>query len=103
VSDAAGRPSVTLLLVRHVLPALVVLAGIVIFLADRSILAAEGSAGLVGAGLAWWLFGWLFRKGVEGDADRDEEDAARTFLDEHGRWPTDAETGHFRRHGRWPA
>jgi hypothetical protein len=52
--------------------------------------------------MAWWLFGWLFRKGVEGDHDRDVEDAARDFLDAQGRWPTDDEEAHFARHGRWP-
>jgi hypothetical protein len=29
----------------------------------------------------------LFRIGVEGDKERDREDAARRFFDEHGRWP----------------
>lgn len=96
------RPPLILLVVRHVIPAAVVLAGIVWFLIDPSVLAAEGAAGVIGAGLAWWLFGWLYRKGVEGEAERDEEEAAREFLDEHGRWPTDAESAHFARHGRWP-
>ena len=91
-----------LIFVRHVVPALVVLTGIVWFLVDPSVLAAEGAAGVIGAGLAWWLFGWLYRKGVEGETERDEEEAAREFLDEHGRWPTDAESAHFARHGRWP-
>jgi hypothetical protein len=29
----------------------------------------------------------LFRIGVEGDKDRDREDAARAYFDEHGHWP----------------
>ena len=92
-----------LLFVRHIFPALVVLGGLIAFLVDRSMLAAEGAAGVIGAGMAWWLFGWLFRKGVEGDHDRDVEDAARDFLDAQGRWPTDDESAHFERTGRWPA
>jgi hypothetical protein len=88
--------------VRHILPAIVVVVGIVLFIVNPSTLQAEGAAGIVGAGLSIWLFGWLFRKGVEGDHDRDVEDAAREYLDEHGRWPTDEETAHFDRHGRWP-
>jgi hypothetical protein len=79
-----------LLFVRHIGPALVVLAGIVVFAVDRSVIAAEGAAGIVGAGLAWWLFGWLFRKGVEGDRERDAEDRARAYFDEHGHWPDEA-------------
>ena len=79
-----------LLFVRHIGPALVVLAGLVIFVVDRSLIAAEGAAGIVGAGMAWWLFGWLFRKGVEGDRERDAEERARAFFDEHGYWPDEA-------------
>lgn len=96
------RPTKTLIFVRHVFPALVVLGGIIAYLANPSVLAAEGAAGIIGAGMAWWLFGWLFRKGVEGDHDRDVEDAARHFLDEQGRWPTEEEEAHFARHGLWP-
>jgi nitrogen fixation-related uncharacterized protein len=33
-------------------------------------------------GIAWII--WLMRNG---DRDRHEEDAARTFFDEHGHWP----------------
>jgi hypothetical protein len=89
--------------VRHILPAILVVAGIVLFLLDPSVARAEGAAGIIGAGLAVWLFGWLFRQGVEGEQDRDVEDAAREFLDEQGRWPTDEESAHFEQHGRWPA
>ena len=92
-----------LLFVRHIGPALVVLAGLLVFALDRSIIAAEGAAGIIGAGIAWWLFGWLFRQGASGDRERDVEAAARDYLDEHGDWPTDAQTAYFARHGRWPA
>ena len=98
-----GRPSATLLIVRYGIPAVVILGGIVAFAVNPTTLAAEGAAGVVGAGLAWLLFGWLYRKGEEGEVDRDAEDAARDFLDEHGRWPTDAESEHFARYGSWPA
>jgi hypothetical protein len=97
----SGTP-LHLLFVRHIGPAIVVLAGLLVFALDRSIIAAEGAAGIIGAGLAWWLFGWLFRQGAAGDRERDVESAARDYLDEHGRWPSDAETAHFARHGRWP-
>ena len=29
----------------------------------------------------------LFRIGIEGDRDRDREDAARDYFAEHGHWP----------------
>ena len=98
---ASGTPF-HVLLVRHIGPALVVLIGLVIFAADRSLIAAEGAAGIIGAGLAWWLFGWLWRVGQAGDHERDVEAAARDYLDENGEWPSDEATAYFTRHGRWP-
>ena len=59
--------------------------------ADRRPAAAttgvEGGARLVGAGLSVWLLNVLFRIGVSGDRERDDEDAARDFFDAHGYWP----------------
>ena len=91
-----------LIIVRHVIPAVIVIGGLVWFAIEPSVVAAEGAAGVIGAGLAWWLFGWLYRKGAEGETERDEEEAAREFLDARGRWPTDDEAAHFSRHGAWP-
>lgn len=91
-----------LLFVRWIFPIVVIAGGLLAYALDPSVVAAEGAAGVVGAGLAWILFGWLFRKGVEGEQERDDEEAARTFLDERGRWPTDDEEAHFARYGRWP-
>jgi hypothetical protein len=91
-----------ILFVRHIGPALVVVGGLLVFALDRSVLAAEGAAGIIGAGLAWWLFGWLFRQGSAGDRERDVEAAARDYLDATGHWPSDAATAHYARHGRWP-
>ncbi len=85
------------------IPLAVILGGIIAFIANPSVLAAEGAAGVVGAGLAWILFGYLFRQGQKGDEERDVEDAARDFLDDHGRWPTDEEYAAYARSGRWPA
>ena len=42
---------------------------------------------LVAAGSSLFLMNILFRIGVEGDSDRDAEDAAREFFDKHGHWP----------------
>lgn len=33
------------------------------------------------------LLNWFYHLGVEGDLDRDKEQAARDFFAEHGRWP----------------
>ena len=42
---------------------------------------------LIAAGSSLWLMNVLFRFGVSGDKERDEEDEARAFFDEHGHWP----------------
>ena len=72
--------------VRYVLPALVVLAGVVVMtLGGETDL--EGGASIVSAGLAIYLINWLFRTGAAGDREREAEDAAREHFDRSGRWP----------------
>jgi hypothetical protein len=70
------------------LPALVVVAGIALAAAngfrEDSV---EGGAAIVGAGLSIWLMNVLWRIGISGDDERDDELAAREYFDEHGRWP----------------
>ena len=83
--DRGGRSPVMIAL-RYVLPAVVVLAGIVAMAFDTDT-SLEGGAGLVSAGLAIWFVNWLFRIGAEGDAERDAEESAREYFDRHGRWP----------------
>ena len=39
------------------------------------------------AATAILLLNVLFRIGVEGDKERDREEEARAYFDEHGRWP----------------
>ena len=72
--------------VRYVLPAVVIVAGIVVMsLGSETDL--EGGGGIVSAGLAIILINWLFRAGIAGERERDREDAAREYFDRHGRWP----------------
>lgn len=88
---------------RWILPGLVCLAGLIAVVVNPSTVNLEGAAGLIGAGLSWMLLGFLFRVGVRGDEEREVEYAAREYLDEHGRWPTDEEYANFERHGAWAA
>jgi hypothetical protein len=71
---------------RYVLPAAVVLAGVVVMMFGSEI-DLEGGASIVSAGLAIYFVNWLFRIGVAGDLQREAEDAARDYFDRHGRWP----------------
>jgi hypothetical protein len=80
----------TRIFVRYVLPALVAVAGVVILVFNHSIDGLEGAAMFVGAAGAILLLNVLYRVGVAGDAERDEEAAARDYLDEHGHWPDEA-------------
>ena len=75
--------------VRYGIPLLLGLTGIVLlFTADETV-AAEAWAGFTGAGIAVLLLNVLFRIGVQGEAERDREDEARSYFDRHGRWPDD--------------
>ena len=42
---------------------------------------------LIAAGSSLYLMNLLLRVGISGDRERDAEDAAREYFDQHGRWP----------------
>jgi hypothetical protein len=75
--------------VRYILPAVVALVGLVIFVFDQSLIGLEGFVMFVGVAGSILLLNVLHRIGVSGEAERDREEAARTYFDEHGRWPDD--------------
>jgi hypothetical protein len=84
--NEAQRRDWGMICVRYVLPALVVLAGVIV-MAFGGETDLEGGAGIVSAGLAIYAINWLFRLSVDGDRVREQEEAARRHLDLHGRWP----------------
>jgi hypothetical protein len=69
--------------VRYGIPGVLLVAGMVVW-AMGSIAAG---AMFISAATAVLLLNLLFRIGVEGDKERDREEAARRYFDEHGRWP----------------
>jgi hypothetical protein len=75
-----------LVAVRYVLPAAIVLGGLVV-MSFGSESDLEGGAGIVGAGIAIFFLNWLFRAGARGEREREAEEAAREYFDRHGRWP----------------
>ena len=79
----------TLFTVRYVLPALLIVAGFAIIVADPNSASLEGGMGFIGAGIAVFLLNGLFRMGAKGYQERGREDEARDFFDEHGHWPDD--------------
>jgi hypothetical protein len=85
------EPSSKLLFaVRYVMPAVVVLGGVIALILSPTETTLEGVAGIVGAGLGVALLNWLHRLGVDGDHDRDDEADARLYFDAHGYWPDEA-------------
>jgi uncharacterized membrane protein YccC len=74
-------------IVRYGLPAALVVAGFVLLFAAPESTRYEGFAMCIGAGLAVLLLNMLFQLGVQGDKERDREEAARQYLAEHGHWP----------------
>ena len=66
---------------------------LVLFLAGCVVAAVGGKIGLaagamfISAATAVLLLNVLYRIGVKGDEERDREEAARRYFDEHGRWP----------------
>ncbi len=73
--------------VRIGLPILICLGGIVAIAIEPNRNGLEGGILIVSAGLSVWLLNWLYRVGVAGERERDEEDDAREFFDRHGVWP----------------
>ena len=76
-----------MLAVRYLLPLLLFLGGLVLLAIEPNSIGLEGLAMATGAALSVLLLNWLFRAGVRGDRERDDEEAAREYYVEHGRWP----------------
>ena len=81
------RSANTMIAVRYVLPAVIALAGVIVLIFNQTINGLEGFAMGIGVAGSILLLNILYRIGVSGDRERDEEEAARDYFDEHGRWP----------------
>jgi uncharacterized membrane protein YoaK (UPF0700 family) len=66
---------------------------LVLFITGAIVSATAGGVGLAAGALffsaasAVLLLNVLYRMGVEGDKERDKEEAAREYFDKHGHWP----------------
>ena len=74
---------ITLNAVRYGIPAVLFIAGMIV----SAVASVAAGALFISAATAVLLLNLLFRIGVEGDKERDREDEARRYFDEHGRWP----------------
>jgi hypothetical protein len=66
-----------MLIVRYGIGAVMVVAGIVMLIISPGGLGVDGFAMAVGGGLSVLLINFLFRLGVSGDREREEEERAR--------------------------
>jgi hypothetical protein len=82
----AGRAT-GLVLLRYGIGGVMVLAGIVMLIVNPSGLGVDGFAMAGGGGLSVLLINFLYRLGVSGDREREQEERARAYFDEHGEWP----------------
>ena len=73
--------------VRFGLPVLICVGGLVAIAIEPNKNGLEGGVLIVSAGLSVLLLNWLYRVGVAGEHERDQEDEARAFFDRHGVWP----------------
>ena len=73
--------------VRYGIPLALFVAGGVVALTSETV-GLEAGAMFISAATAILLLNVLYRIGVEGDKERDREEAARRYFDEHGRWPS---------------
>lgn len=72
--------------IRYGIPLVLLIAGIVAVATMGGGFAAF--ALFFSAATAILLLNVLYRIGVQGDKERDREEAARAYFDEHGRWPS---------------
>ena len=93
------RSSLSVNAVRYGIPGAILLAGVIISAIGGRI-GIEAGALFISAATAVLLLNLLYRLGVEGDRERDREEEARRFFDEHGYWPD--EEPHQTRHAGPP-
>lgn len=85
--EARLRGSFAIRTVRYGIGGIMVLGGIIVLIIDPGGFGVDGFAMAVGGGLSVLLINFLFRLSVSGDRERESEEQARRFFDEHGFWP----------------
>ena len=72
--------------IRYGIPVALLIAGVIVTATAGNVGLAAGAL-FFSAASAVLLLNVLYRIGVEGDKERDEEEAAREYFDKHGHWP----------------
>jgi hypothetical protein len=72
--------------IRYGIPVALLIAGAIVTATAGNVGLAAGAL-FFSAASAVLLLNVLYRIGVEGDKERDREEAAREYFDKHGHWP----------------
>ncbi|HLI61164.1 MAG TPA: hypothetical protein VKV21_15995 [Solirubrobacteraceae bacterium] len=75
------------LFIRYGIGLIGVVAGVVVLAVNPGGFGVDGFGLLTGAGLSILMLNWMFRVGVSGDLEREREERARRYFEEHGHWP----------------
>ena len=78
-----------MLAVRYGIGAVMIAGGIVTLAVSPAGLGVDGFAMAAGGGISVVLFNVMYRLSVSGEQDREREERARDYLEEHGEWPPD--------------
>jgi hypothetical protein len=81
-----------MLIVRYGIGGVMVLGGILMLILSPAGLGVDGFAMAAGGGLSVLLLNFMYRLSVSGDLEREREEHARAYFDEHGYWPEDLPT-----------
>lgn len=84
---AGSVADMVLKLVRYGIPTVLAVAGVLFLSFGDEDVRYDMFGMCVGAALSLLLFTFLFRMGVSGERDREQEEEARRYLTEHGHWP----------------
>jgi hypothetical protein len=87
----SDRGSLGVAAIRYGIGGVMVLGGIIVLIVNPGGFGLDGFAMAVGGGLSVLMINFLFRLGVSGDREREAEERARRYFDEHGRWPDEDE------------
>jgi hypothetical protein len=89
VAEIEPPASIGMMAVRYGLGGVMVLGGIVLLVINPGGVGADGFAMAVGGGLSVLMLNFMFRLSVSSESDREREEEARRYFDEHGEWPPD--------------
>ncbi len=85
------KTSRSLFVLRYGIGGAMVLVGIILLITNSGGFGVDGFALGVGGGLSLIMLNALYRLGVSGDREREQEEDARTFFDRYGHWPDEAD------------